>query len=190
VYSSSTDGIHWSSVVRVPIDPINSGVDHFIHGMGIDPRTSGSSAHMAITYYYYPVSACGSNCQLIAGFTLSNNGGQTWTAGRQLSQPMQLGWLPQTFSGRMVADYVATVYPAGGRAFPVYVIAHQPAGGLFQQAVYTAGYGYSQDEMTEPLMSSQDDKPIPGAKSDHPARRPEDRDNQLPTQPGKTPPVR
>jgi hypothetical protein len=190
VYSSSTDGIHWSSVVRVPIDPINSGVDHFIQGMGIDIRTSGSSAHMAITYYYYPVSNCGGNCQLIAGFTLSNNGGQTWTAGRQLSQPMQLSWLPNTFSGRMVADYVATVYPAGGRAFPIYAIALQPTGSLFHQAIYTSSFGYTQDELTEQQMSSQEDKPIPGAKSDHPARRPEDRDNELPTQPGKTPPVR
>jgi hypothetical protein len=190
VYSSSTDGIHWSSVVRVPIDAVTSTVDHFIHGMGIDIRTSGSSAHMAITYYYYPVSNCGGNCQLIAGFTLSNNGGQTWTAGRQLSQPMQLGWLPNTFSGRMVADYVATVYPGGGRAFPIYAIALQPTGGLFHQAIYTSSFGYTQDELTEPQMSSQEDKPIPGAKSDHPARRPEDRDNELPTQPGTTTPVR
>jgi hypothetical protein len=187
VYSSSTDGIHWSSVVRVPIDPINSGVDHFIHGMGIDIRTSGSTAHMAITYYYYPVSACGSSCQLLAGFTLSNDGGQTWTAGRQISGPMQLSWLPNTFSGRMVADYVATVYPAGGRAFPIYAIALQPTGGFFHQAIYTEGYGFTADEMTEPRMSSKDDKPIPGAKSDHPARRPEDRDNQIP---GRTPPVK
>ena len=185
VYSSSTDGITWTPVVRVPIDPIGSGVDHFIHGMGIDPHTSGTSAHMAITYYYYPVSSCGGSCQLIAGFTLSNDGGQTWTAGRQISGAMQLSWLPNTFSGRMVADYVATIYPAGGRAFPIYVIAHQPAGGLFQQAVFTEGYGFTSDEMTEPRMSSKDDMPITGAKSDHPLRRPEDRDNEIP---GRTPP--
>ncbi len=183
VYSSSTDGVHWSAVVRVPINPVNSGVDHFIHGMGIDPATSGNSAHMAITYYYYPVSNCGNSCQLFAGFTLSNDGGQTWTAGRQLSHAMQLTWLPNTFSGRMVADYVATVYSAR-RAFPIYVIALQPTGGLFQQAVYTEGYGFTSDEMTEPRLSSQNDKPIPGAKSDHPARRPEDRDNEIPARPG------
>jgi hypothetical protein len=189
VYSSSTDGVHWSSVVRVPIDPIGSGVDHFIHGMGIDINTSGPSAHMAITYYFYPVSNCGGNCRLFAGFTLSNDGGATWTAGRQLSNSMQLGWLPQTFSGRMVADYVATVYPAGGRAFPIYVIALQPTGSLFHQAVYTTAFGYTSDEMTEPRFSSADDKPIPGAKSDHPARRPEDRDNEIPAQPDKAPPA-
>jgi hypothetical protein len=189
VYSSSTDGIHWSPVVRIPIDPVGSGVDHFINGMGIDIRTSGSSAHMAMTYYYYPVSNCGSNCQLIAGFTATTNGGQTWTAGRQLSQPMQISWLPQTFSGRMVADYVATVFPGGGRAFPIYSVAHQPVGGMFQQAIYTSSFGYTLSEMTDPLMSSQDDKPIPGVKSDHPARTYYDLDNEHPIHPSAaTPP--
>jgi len=190
VYSGSTDGVHWTAKVRLPADPIGSGVDHFINGMGIDPHTSGSTAHMAMTYYYYPVSNCGNNCQLIAGFSLSNDGGQTWSATRQLSPPMQLSWLPNTFSGRMVADYVATVYPAGGRAFPIYVIAHQPSGGLFQQATYTAGYGYTLDEMTEQMMSSANEKPIPGIKSDHPARTRGDVDNLPPNRRGQGVPPR
>jgi hypothetical protein len=188
VYSSSSDGTHWSAKVRIPSDPINSGVDHFINGMGIDIATSGSSAHMAMTYYYYPVSNCGNSCHLVAGFSLSTNGGQTWTAGRRLSNNMQLSWLPNTFSGLMVADYVATVYSAT-RAFPIYAIAHQPAGSLLQQAVYTDGYGFTADEMTEPRLSSQGEKPIPGAKSDHPARTYFDLDNQHPIHPSlETPP--
>lgn len=189
VYSSSSDGVHWSQKVRIPMDPVGSGIDHFINGMGVDIRTSGSTAHMAMTYYYYPVSNCGSNCQLFAGFTISNDGGNTWTAARQLTNAMQLSWLPDTFSGRMVADYVATVYPAGGRAFPIYVIANAPAGGLLQQAVYTEGYGFTMDEMNLPLMSSKNDKPIPGIKSDHPMRTYYDLDNQNPNHPvGKQPP--
>jgi hypothetical protein len=188
VYSSSSDGIHWSSIVRVPIDPINSGVDHFIHGMGIDPKTSGSTAHMAITYYYYPVSNCGNSCTLYAGYTQSSDGGTTWTAGRQLSGGMQLSWLPNTFSGRMVADYVATVFPGGGRAFPIYVIANPPVSGVYQQAVYTEGYGFTFSGGSEPTFSSANDMPIPGTKSDRPPRRPEDRDNELPSQAGRTAP--
>ncbi len=43
VFSSSTDGVHWSAKVRIPLDPIGSGVDHFINGMGIDSNTSGNS---------------------------------------------------------------------------------------------------------------------------------------------------
>jgi len=187
VYSSSSDGIHWSSIVRVPIDPINSGVDHFIHGLGIDPKTSGSTAHMAITYYYYPVSNCGNSCTLYAGYTQSSDGGATWTAGRQISNGMQLSWLPNTFSGRMVADYVATVFPAGGRAFPIYVIAKQPISGVYQQAVYTEGYGFIFGGGSEPTFSSANDVPIPGIKSDHRPRSPEDRDNELPSQVGHPP---
>lgn len=186
VYTSSSDGIHWNPVVRIPIDPIGSGVDHFINGMGIDIKTSGSGAHMAMTYYYYPVSNCGNSCNLYAGFTISKDGGQTWTAGRQLSNSMQISWLPQTFSGRMVADYVATVFPAGGRAFPIYVIAHAPQNGLFQQAVYTEGYGFTSEELPGPWLSSKSDVPIPGAKSDHPMRTYGELDNERPGKP--TPP--
>ena len=175
-------------VVRVPIDPISSGVDHFIHGMGIDIRTSGSSAHMAITYYYYPVSACGSNCQLFAGFTLSNDGGQTWTAGRQLSGAMQLSWLPQHLlrqnGGRLCGDGVS----GGRQGFPD--LCHRACSRREASSTRPSTPRVMvspADEMTEPRMSSKDDKPIPGAKSDHPARTPEDRDNELP---GKTPPIR
>ncbi len=181
VYSSSADGTHWTSKVRIPLDPIGSGVDHFINGMGIDIHTSGSAAHMGMTYYFYPVSNCGNSCQLIAGFSLTNDGGAHWTAGRRLEQPMQLSWLPNTFSGRMVADYVGTTYPAGGRAYPIYVQAFAPTGGTFHQAVFTTGYGYTQDEMLEPLMSSAGETPIPGAKSDHPMRQRGELDNIPPS---------
>ena len=188
VYSSSSDGTHWTAKTRIPLDPIGSGVDHFINGMGIDSRTSGSSAHMAMAYYYYPVSACGNSCQLIPGFSLTTNGGQTWTAGRQLGPPMQLSWLPNTFSGRMVADYVAAVYPAGGRAFPIFAQAFAPNGSIYQEAIFTAAYGYTMDEMEAPQMSSAGEKPIPGIKSDHPQRTYFERDNERPSQPGPTPP--
>jgi len=187
VYSSSSDGIHWSSVTRIPSDPIGSGVDHFIHGLGINPKTSGSTAQIGVTYYYYPVSNCGNSCTLYAGWSQSSDGGATWTAGRQISNGMQLSWLPNTFSGRMVADYVASVF-IGNRGFPIYVIAHQPNNGIYQQAVYTEGYGFPFTGMSEPTFSSANDMPIPGIQSDHPPRSREDRDNELPSQTGKTPP--
>ena len=47
VYSTSSDGVHWSTVTRIPIDPTTSTVDHFIPGIGIDPATSGATAHVA-----------------------------------------------------------------------------------------------------------------------------------------------
>ncbi|HLI62387.1 MAG TPA: sialidase family protein, partial [Terriglobales bacterium] len=190
VYSSTTDGTHWTAKVRIPIDPIGSGVDHFINGMGIDIRTSGSSAHMAMTYYYYPVSNCGNNCQLYAGLTLSSDGGQTWTRGFQLSASMQPTWLPNTFSGYMVADYVATVIPDGGRAFPFYAWAFAPSNGLFHEAMYTNGYaGYKFSDLHEPLMSSAGEQPIPGIQSDHPPRMRGELDNIPPNRdPDSVPP--
>jgi len=177
VYSTSTDGVHWTSKVRIPLDPIGSGVDHFINGMGIDSNTSGNSIHMGMTYYYYPVSNCGNNCELTAGFSMSQDSGQTWTPGRALGAPMQLSWLPNTFSGRMVADYVATVFPAGGRAFPIYAWANAPTGNLFHEAIFTVNWGLTQDEMLEKPVSSAGEQPIPGIKSDHPMRQRGDLDN-------------
>jgi hypothetical protein len=46
------------------------------------------------------------------------------------------------------------------------------------------------DEMTEPLMSSANDKPIPGIKSDHPQKTREYRDNLNPNREQQTPPRR
>ena len=90
VYSTSTDGTHWSAKQRVPIDPVTSTVDHFIHGMGIDPNTAGQSAHLGVTYYFYPNGNCGNSCSLRQGYIESNDGGQTWCSAAQLGGPMQL----------------------------------------------------------------------------------------------------
>jgi hypothetical protein len=180
VFSSSIDGVHWTAKSRIPLDPVGSGVDHFINGMGADLATSGSSAHLGMTYYYYPNTNCGNSCQLYAGFSLSHDGGQTWTPGRQLTPPMMLNWLPNTFSGRMVADYVATAFPAGGRAFPIYSLANAPVNGLYQQAIYTSSFGYTMDEMETPV-SSLGEQPIAGIKSDHPPRQRGELDNIPPS---------
>jgi hypothetical protein len=58
VYSTSSTGLEWSKVTRIPIDAVTSTVDHFIPGIGIDPATSGTTAHIALHYYFYPVSNC------------------------------------------------------------------------------------------------------------------------------------
>src|SRR5712692_4579948 len=54
VLSTSTDGKSWSKLTRIPLDPKGSGVDHFIPGLAVDPSTSGSTAHLVLTFYYYP----------------------------------------------------------------------------------------------------------------------------------------
>ena len=51
VMSTTADGATWTAPARIPIDSTASTVDHFIPGLGVDPNTSGTSAHLALTYY-------------------------------------------------------------------------------------------------------------------------------------------
>jgi hypothetical protein len=126
VFSTSTNGTVWSKVTRIPLDPTSSGVDHFIPGLAIDRSTSGSSAHLAVAFYFYPNANCtAASCQLEVGFSTSSDGGASWTSKTQLAGPMTLSWLPNTTQGRMVADYISTSF-VGGSAFPVFAVAFQP----------------------------------------------------------------
>src|SRR5258708_23579333 len=114
VYSTSTTGTTWSAVKRVPIDPVASTVDHFITAAAIAPGTKGTTAHVALAYYFYPVSSCGNNCSLYVGFIQSSTAGSTWTAAETLAGPMNVEqWLPDTFSGWMVAGYISVGVPRG-----------------------------------------------------------------------------
>jgi hypothetical protein len=166
VYSKSGNGTFWSAVKRVPIDPVNSTVDHFITGMAIEPGTYGTTAHIGLVYYFYPVSACGNSCSLYAGFIQSSSGGAKWSPAQTLGGPMTLTWLPDTFSGRMVADYVAVGFGAG-KAFPIFALALAPTGSLFHEAIYTTATGLGPEAPETEQLSSAGDVPVPDAKSDH-----------------------
>jgi hypothetical protein len=129
VLSTSTDGIVWSRVTRIPLDPIGSGVDHFIPGLAVDRSTSDGTARLALTFYFYPVADCtASTCQLDVGFSTSANGGASWTANSELAGPMTLSWLPNTTQGRMVGDYISTSF-VGSPAFPAFAVATAPTRG-------------------------------------------------------------
>jgi len=163
VMSTSSNGTTWSAVTRIPIDPTTSTVDHFIPGIGIDPTTSGSGAHMAIVYYYYPVAKCNSStCDLDVGYVTSTDGGSTWTAGAQLAGPMKLSWLPDSDDGPMVADYIGVSY-VNGDAFGVFANAQAPAGSTLAEAMYTTKTALPPG--TAPRFGGRADKPV--AKSDH-----------------------
>lgn len=141
VMSTSSDGNTWTTPVRIPIDSVSSGADHFIPGLAIDPVTSGASAHLALTYYYYPVANCTqATCALYAGFISSLDGGNTWSAPTPLAGPMSLDWLPSTDQGFMVADYIATSF-AAGKAFGFFAVAKQNSGTTLDQAIYTTQSG-------------------------------------------------
>jgi len=160
VYSTSTDGVTWSTVTRIPIDDTSSTVDHFIPGIGIDPATSGSSAHIALHYYFYSQSNCSAaTCQLFVGYTSSANGGVTWSAPTTLTAaPMLLSWLPTSQNGLMVGDYIATAF-VNGVPHGVFAVAQATsvtAGGVsFQEAMYT-GSGLSVKVSGQQLSSAQD----------------------------------
>ncbi len=165
VFSSSSNAKTWSSVSRIPIVPTSSAVDLFIPGLGIDPKTSGATAHLAVTTYAYSNTNCGfSTCQLYVGFTTSQNGGKTWTAGKVLAGPMSISWLPNTFSGYMVADYLGTSY-VNGNPFGVFAVAKAPSGGKFNQEMYTTTTPLLVSA-NEPTYSSAGEQPIPGIKGD------------------------
>jgi len=145
VFSTSSDGLTWSPKARVPIDPIGVG-DHFIPGIAVDPATSGATAHLGLSYYYYPEANCGKAntpaCQLVGGFISSGDGGATWGGTRQTSGPMALTWLPLTSQGYMVGDYESTSF-SGSLAYPAIEVANAPVGSLFDEATYTVAGGFS-----------------------------------------------
>ena len=181
VLSTSPDGVTWAKPERIPIDPITSTVDHFIPGLGVDPATSGSSAHLTLTYYYYLVSNCGTVCQMGVAFGSSQDGGQSWSAPVELAGPMNTNWLPNTFSGLMAADYISTSY-VSGNAFAVFAVAKTPSGSMLDEAMYTT---------TSPLavaaeaahFSSRNEHPVPNAKSDHGPAKFYDLDHEHPIPP-------
>jgi hypothetical protein len=139
VMSKSTSETTWGPVTRVTSD----GGDHFIPGIGVDKATSGSTAKIGVTYYYYPNANCtASTCQLDIGFVSSANGGSSWSAVTQVAGPMTLSWLAATTQGQMVGDYMSTSIN-GGHAWPVLAIANAPTGGVFDESmnVPTGGLG-------------------------------------------------
>ncbi len=156
VMTTSTDGLHWTLVKRIPIDPVGSGVDHFIPGLAVDRTTSGSSAHLGLAYYYYPNSICTfiatpttPACQLNVGFISSTNGGASWSKAEHLAGPMKVTWLPLTTLGFMVGDYISTsIIPGDDDATPVFEVAFHPNGTPTCSNVTTGAPGQHCNEAT------------------------------------------
>jgi hypothetical protein len=158
VYSTSTDGTHWTTVKRIPIDATGSVVDHFIPGIGIDPATSGTGAHVAVHYYYYSQTACSfTGCQLNVGFISSGNGGSTWNTPVKLAGPMKLAWLPNSQNGLMVGDYIATAF-TNGVPHGVFAVAAAKVGTMFNESMFTAQNLTVHVKGTQ--FSSATDKPL------------------------------
>jgi BNR repeat protein len=137
VLSSSADGVTWSPVVRIPIDPVDSGVDHFIPGLGVDPATSGTGAHLALTYYFYPDAACTpATCELRVGYVSSPDGGATWSAPIELAGPMSLANIAATSQGTMVGDYISSSFNGAGTVATVFAVGNQHTGAAFDEGMW------------------------------------------------------
>jgi len=124
-HSLNSTGTSWSSVSRVPIDATNSGIDHFIPGLAVNKATSGSTAQLGLTYYFYP----SGSTQLSVGFISSTNAGSTWSTPQTIISGMPTGWTATTSQGRMVGDYISTSYDANGLAHGVFATASAPTSG-------------------------------------------------------------
>jgi hypothetical protein len=172
VFSTSSDGVNWSDLSRVPANPVGSGVDHFIPGLGVDKATSGSRAHLGLTYYYYPNAACTvSTCQLDAAFISSANGGASWSSPVQLAGPMTLTWLALSSQGFMVGDYISTSFLGNGLALTTLAVATAgtPTQGLTEDmfatsALRVSGGGSSSEHMASSGSSNIANAPAPSSR--------------------------
>jgi hypothetical protein len=136
VFSSSTDGVNWSPVKRVPIDPVDSGADHFIPGLAVDK----TSSDLALTYYYYPDATCSGGCQLDVGYITSPDGGDHWSNPTKLAGPMSLSDIANTSQGPMVGDYISTSFTGTGTFTTVIAIGKpHTAAQPFDEAMYSPG---------------------------------------------------
>jgi hypothetical protein len=122
VVSTSPDGRTWEPPTRV-----TSGRNAFLPTVGIHP-TSGRAA----LAYHVLAPGGGIDVELVE----SRASGTGWASPRRLSaQTMRPRWLPDTVSGRMLADYISVHY-AGARPLVLWVLASEPVGSSLRQAVY------------------------------------------------------
>jgi hypothetical protein len=180
VLSTSSDGVKWADPVRIPIDAATSMVDHFLPVLAIDPTTAGNSAHMTLVYHYYPNASCSeATCALNVAYVTSQDGGNTWSAPIVLAGPTTIDWLANTKIGRMVGDYVGVTY-ASGNAYPAIAVARANNGTIFDEAIYSSTNPLTQ---ASGAVSVQRERPIPGARSDHPPRESYDEEGRYPRKP-------
>ena len=119
--ATSADGAQWSAPIAV-----TRGRDAVLPAIGIDAATG------RVAIAYMRSRPAGIDVEL----TVSPGAPENWSAPRRLSaQSMPLRWMPDTTSGRMLADYISVHY-ARGRPLVVWVLATEPVGTSFRQAVY------------------------------------------------------
>lgn len=123
ILSSSVDATSWSAPTRVTQE---QGTE-FIPALAVDALTG----RVAVAYH-----RCGTPCRVEVLLTTSSDGGATWSRPQLLSaQPMAISWIPNTRSGRMLADYISVSF-IRNRTVTVYALASEPRGGELRQAIF------------------------------------------------------
>jgi hypothetical protein len=131
----------WTTPRRVPVAAAGTNPNHVIPGLAADPTTSGARTRLALTFYTVRAAGCAAaRCRLDVRLATSTSAGARWTVRRLDSVAMRFAWLPRTSSGRMVGDYVSSVY-AGGRAICVFAIARRPRGNRLDEAIAAVARG-------------------------------------------------
>ena len=123
VLSTSADGITWTRPVRATRD---GGTD-FVPALAVE-RSSGK---LALVYHR----CTGFPCKIDVLVSTASGAGAPWSTPRRLAaQQMRPDWLPTTVSGRMLGDYIAATWSAGG-AVAVFALASPPRGGKLREAI-------------------------------------------------------
>ncbi len=158
VFSTSSDGETWSDVTRIPIDDVASIADHFLPGFGADRNTFAPNVGLAVVYYYYPDANCSaSTCQLTAGFSTSQDGGNSWSDPFDVGGPMLVSWIANTNQGRMVGDYFSTFYTDDGVPHPIFGAGTPPLGMFFQSMYSTCVNCPSSSSRQAPIARSSEE---------------------------------
>ena len=122
VVSTSVDGRSWTEPVAV-----TSGRNAMLPAIGIHPV----NGRVAVAYHV--VRATG---EIDVELVELGSGRERLAPPRRLSaQTMRPEWLPDTISGRMLADYISVHY-AGARPLVVWVLASAPVGTSLRQAIF------------------------------------------------------
>ena len=144
VMSTSTDGATWTTVVRIPIDATSSTVDHFIPGLAVDRTTSGSTGHLALTYYLLPGTQLHRVDLPVEGRLrlLDQRRLHLDRADRRGRADDPVLARP-TSQGPMVGDYISTSFGSDGKAHGTFAVANAPSGSVLDEAIYTTATGLS-----------------------------------------------
>jgi hypothetical protein len=167
VMTTSADGLHWSRVIRIPIDPVTSTVDHLGGGIGADPASSGKHARLGLFYYFYPDTNCTTaTCRIFEGFVSSTDGGARWSPRKVLAGPFKLRQLALAGGFFMTGDYQGAAVIAGGNAWSAFAASRPPSGGQkLNEAMFEPARG-------EPITGGSLRASAAGARSYAPARIP------------------